>query len=531
MLVAGALPVLAFPAPNLEFLAWVGLIPGLLLMLASPTRREAAVRGWWFGTGYLLAAMYWLAPNLGPGLLLVAIVLGSLWSGVGLAVWATLRPPVTWMGAMAALAIVPSAWLVTEWLRSWQGFGGPWAVFGVSQWQHPAVLALAALGGVWLVSFALVTANTGVLIAMVARGLAPRLIGCAGALVAVAAGPAAFALTAPSPTPRQVTIALVQPGLNRAPAPRVAASERLTAGPGRNADLIVWGESSVGYDLDKNSRLRTRLQALSASVGAQILASQDAQDGAGAKSKVAVLIGPNGIDGQYVKTRLVPFGEYIPFRSELGWLAKISRAAPQNMAAGTGAQVLRATLRDGRQLSIGVLICFESAFPDMSRYDAIHGAQVIVYQTSDSTFQDSWALEQHASLGALRAAETGRPVVQAALTGDSAAFDERGRLVAWAGPADRGVVLASVRLPPASARTPFDRLGDYVPLTALAIVVLAAAFKLLRGRHRGGVRPPPARGLSQTRIAWADGRAADRSAPVPGVPDGHPGRGPAAGES
>ena len=78
-----------------------------------------------------------------------------------------------------------------------------------------------------------------------------------------------------------------------------------------------------------------------------------------------------------------------------------------------------------------MLICFESAFPDMSRVDARHGAQLIVYQTSDSTFQASWAPAQHASLGALRAAETGRPVVQAALTGVSAAFDAQGRLLAW----------------------------------------------------------------------------------------------------
>ena len=73
--------------------------------------------------------------------------------------------------AAAALLLVPSAWLVTEWLRSWQGLGGPWAVFGVSQWQHPVILALAAVGGVWLVTFALVAANTGILIAMAAPTL------------------------------------------------------------------------------------------------------------------------------------------------------------------------------------------------------------------------------------------------------------------------------------------------------------------------------------------------------------------------
>ena len=46
MLVCGALLVLAFPDANLEFLAWFGLVPGLLLMRAAPDGREAAVRGW-----------------------------------------------------------------------------------------------------------------------------------------------------------------------------------------------------------------------------------------------------------------------------------------------------------------------------------------------------------------------------------------------------------------------------------------------------------------------------------------------------
>jgi apolipoprotein N-acyltransferase len=522
-LLAGALPVLAFPAPNLEFLAWVGLVPGLMLMLAAPAWREAAVRGWWFGTGYLVAALYWLVPNLGPGLVLVAIVLGILWSGVGLAVWVTLHPRVTPARAAAALLLVPSAWLVTEVLRSWQGFGGSWAVLGVSQWQHPVVLALAAVGGVWLVSFALVAANAGILIAMAAPSLGLRLIGCSGALVAIGAGPAAFALTAPSPVTRSVTIALVQPGVIPGPSARVAASERLTAQPpAARADLIVWGESSVGYDLSEDPALLTRLQALSASVGAPVLASQDALIPTGAKSKMAVLIGSHGVEGRYVKSRLVPFGEYIPFRSELGWLTSISRAAPENMAAGAGAHVLHATLRGGQRLAFGPLICFESAFPDMSRYDANHGAQVLVYQTSDSTFQGSWALEQHASVGAVRAAETGRPVVQAALTGDSAAFDPRGRTLAWLEGDDRTATTVSLRLSPASAQTPFDRLGDYVPLTAVAIVVIAAAAGLARGRPGGRAghgltrhEGPPAR------IFWTGSHAPDQTSPVPGtrVPD------------
>jgi apolipoprotein N-acyltransferase len=105
---------------------------------------------------------------------------------------------------------------------------------------------------------------------------------------------------------------------------------------------------------------------------------------------------------------------------------------------------------------------------------------VIVYQTADSTFQGTWALAQHASLGALRAAETGRPVIHAALTGDSAAFDQRGRLLAWLGQSRQGVALARLALPPAPAMTPYDRLGDFVPLIAVAIALIFAAAGSVR---------------------------------------------------
>jgi len=508
MLLCGALLVLTFPAANLEFLAWFGLVPGLVLIVRSPSAREGAVRAWWLGAGYLIAALYWMAPEIGPAVLLVGAAFGVLWVPFGVAAQKLLRPPLSWPRALAALVVVPSCWLLTEWLRSWQALGGPWAVFGVSQWQHPAILALAAVGGVWLVSFALVLANVAIVLAIesvprvsaaVLPGSSGRLglvgLGVAAALASIGAGPLAFALTPPSPAVRQVTIVMVQPGVVGNNSLRAHASQTLTAELSRDgtidgvrADLIVWGESSINEDLTlpKNHALLTQFEALSAADGADLLVNQDTTVPGKGHEKWSVLVGPAGIRGIYVKTRLVPFGEYIPFRQQLGWLTKISKAASSNMIPGTGAHLLYATDRQGRPLPIGVLICFESAFPDMARVDTDQGAQLIVYQSATSTFQSTWGPDQHASLGAVRAAETGRPVLQAALTGDTVAYDARGRLLAWMGQDGHGVVTVRLGLPAASARTIYDRLGDVVPWVAVAVALAAALVMFANSRGLPG---------------------------------------------
>ena len=508
---AGGIPaIVLFPAPSLSYLAWLGLVPAMALFTRADTTKEAIARGWWFGAAYLIAMLYWMAPEIGPGLVLLGAVMGWMWSPFAVAVRRLLRPPVSWPRFAAAFIVVPSCWLIPEWIRSYQGLGGPWALYGASQWQHPAVLALAAVGGVWLVSVALVMANVAITAALGAafpaafapgtpgapaaapRRLALAAAGVAALVVAAGAGPLAFALTPPFPAARSITVAMVQPGVVNNPVQRVDASETLTAQlsqggslGGVRPDLIVWGESSIGEDLTlpSSSALLRQIEKLSAEDGAEILVSQDATPPGKGHEKWAVLVSPSGIKGIYVKTRLVPFGEYIPFRAQLGWLTSISKAAGSNMVPGDGAHLLHATDRAGRPLPIGVLVCFESAFPDMSRVDADLGAQLIVYQSEVSTFQGTWGPDQQASLAALRAAETGRPVVQAALTGDTVAFDARGRQQAWLDQSGHGVVTVRETLPAATARTFYDQAGDYVMWAGVVIAALAALVML--GRRRG----------------------------------------------
>jgi apolipoprotein N-acyltransferase len=529
---AGVPVILVFPGPSLSYLAWFALVPAMALFTRAETTKEAIARGWWFGAGYLIAMLYWMAPEIGPGLVLLGGVMGWMWSPFAVAVRRLLRPGVSWRRLAAAFIVVPSCWLIPEWMRSYQGLGGPWDLWGASQWQHPAVLALAAVGGVWLVSVALIMANVALVAvggalwpalflpsgparadspasatagntpagttADIPAGSVPRSLSRAVAgvvaFVAVAgSGPLAFALTPPFPAARQVSIAMVQPGVVNSPVARTDASLTLTSElstggtlGGTKPDLIVWGESSIPDDLTGTSAadraLLAQIESLSARDGAEILVNQDTTPPGKGHEKWAVLVSPTGIRGTYVKTRLVPFGEYIPFRQQLGWLTSISKAASSNMVPGPGAHLLNAVDRTGQPLPIGVLICFESAFPDMSRVDADKGAQLIVYQSSTSTFQGTWGPDQHASLAAIRAAETGRPVVQAALTGDTVAFDARGRQLIWLGQSSHGVATVKLELPAATARTFYDQAGDYVMWTGVAITVLAALVMLARRR-------------------------------------------------
>lgn len=385
-----------------------------------------------------------------------------------------------WPGRLlAAVVVVPSVWVAAEWVRSWQALGGPWALYGATQWRHPAVLGLASIGGVWLVTFVLVAVNTALAVAVTARSIPRSILAVLVAVLVAASGPLAYHPWT-TPSGRPLTVALVQPGVITGPGQRFAAEERITAALPR-ADLVVWGESSVGFDLRRRPDLVARLAALARTHG-PLLVNEDARDARGRISKSAVLIGPYGAEARYVKNRLVPFGEYIPLRTTLGWLTRISKAARQDRVPGTGVVVMHA----GDGVTFGPLICFESTFPDLSRTLARRGAKVIVYESATSTFQGSWAPPQHASLGAVRAAETGRPVVQAALTGVSAAYDPRGRRMAWLDTSRRGSVV--VRIQPSAGRTPYDRFGDYVPWLAAAVTAGAGLWAWRGTRLRKVIR-------------------------------------------
>lgn len=489
-LVAGGVPVFAFPEPSWWWSAWVALVPWLLLVRAAPDRRDAAWRGLAGGTGFVITMHHWLAPNLGPFMLPLGVLLGVLWLPWGILTWYLLRPrdgadpPVG-----AALLLVPSGWVVIEALRSWQSLGGPWALLGASQWNQPATLAPAAIGGVWLVGFLVVLVNVAITIAAT-RGFSrhARQVAVGTALAAIAAGPIYHVLRADPPDRRDVKVAAVQPGVIHDPVRRFDEGERLTAElAGDDLDLVVWGESSVGFDLYREPDLVARLGALAATVGADILVNVDARRGGGGILKSSVLVTPEGLDGRYDKMRLVPFGEYVPLRFALGWASRITEAAGEDRRRGE-----ELVLMESAGIDLGPLVCFESAFPDLTRHQTNGGAELLVVQSATSTFQGSWAPEQHASLAAVRAVETGRPMLHATQTGETAAFDPRGDRLAKLSTDVQGTVTVDFTL--VGGRTLYDRFGEWVPaaaFTALALAGLRAGLRSAKTPAATGEVPAP----------------------------------------
>ncbi|EGX56990.1 apolipoprotein N-acyltransferase [Streptomyces zinciresistens K42] len=489
---AGALPVLAFPQPSLWWLAYGALVPWIALLRSAPTAGRALKDGWWGGFGFMLAMHHWLLPNLHVFTFVIAALLGALWAPWGWLVRRLLGGEPSAGRLAVAVLVVPSGWLLIELVRSWQGLGGPWGVLGASQWEVAPALRLASVGGVWLISYLVVTVNVCLAVLVtIRRSRVPAVAG----LTATAVATSAAWVWSPRPEVRErVRIAVVQPGVfsgPNAPQRRFDREERLTRElAGRDPDLIVWGESSVGFDLEDRPDIARRLTALSRATGADLLVNVDARrsDRPGIY-KSSVLVGPDGPTGpRYDKMRLVPFGEYIPFRPLLGWATSVGKAAAENRRQGTRQVMMRTT----QGLRFGPMICFESAFPDMSRNLAEDGAQVLVAQSATSTFQQSWAPEQHASLAALRAAETGRPMVHSTLTGVSAVYGPSGERI---GPRLGTSASASAvyEAPVADGVTPYVRFGDWPLRMALLIVAawcVAEGLRIMRPRFR---RPAPER--------------------------------------
>lgn len=145
--------------------------------------------------------------------------------------------------------------------------------------------------------------------------------------------------------------------------------------------------------------------------------------------------------GRYDKRHLVPFGEYLPLNGTLEWLREIFPTAGDFLPGAPDNIVLRA---DG--LRIGVLICFESIFPEMSAEMTRSGARILSVITNDAWFGKTGAPYQHEAMSVFRAIETRRWLLMSANTGVSSIFTPWGERVGQTGLFKPGYLVGNAHL-------------------------------------------------------------------------------------
>ncbi len=492
LLSAGAY-CLAFPPWNVSAVAWVALVP-LLLALRGVSRRRAVGLGFLWGTATLSGIGYWVPGALSYyweqpywfGFLFalgVAVVfMGSYFALFG-AAYARLVP--RW-SAWALPPLVAALYVTAELARANLLTGHPWLLLGYALVPHPALIQLAELGGVYLLSFAVALANAFVAEALWRRR-APFAL-AAAAVILLAAGYGTLRLRAPLPTAPEVPLMVVQGNVDLGAqwkeefhAEGLGQYLQLTIDGARrfHPTLVVWPESAVTFFLDDEPTYAQLIGSVLRDIGADLVVGGPRTDGTPPRFYNAAFYVERGgrIAGHYDKVHLLPFAEYFPLRT-----IELLRRKFERVRYFTPADA--PALLHTRSGDVATLICFEAIFPDVVRRTAA-GASLMMNLSNDGWFGPTGGAEQHLTMVAVRAVESRLWVVRATTTGISAIIDPYGRITARA-PLFTAATL-DARVVPMQVTTLYERIGDVFAW----LCVVATMIALLRGRAE---RSPSAAG-------------------------------------
>jgi apolipoprotein N-acyltransferase len=480
---SGVLVGLAFPPVDAGVLVLIALVPLLWVWReASPGR--AALAGFVFGLTSFGIVLEW--SRYFGAVAVVPLVAGeaAFVAGAGalVALYASrgLRSP--WL--------VAAVWVVVEALRATFPFGGlPWGQLGVGLHDLPWARALASVGGVPLVSFVVVACNgllVDLAVALRERRTRAGVLAAAGVFALVTAtvvvdvtrfsptstGRVRFALLQGNDQNRRLTDAEIRSDylLRR----HLDLADRL----GGRYDLVVFPESSLERDPTTNRDVRNALLGVARTRDAVVLANARVPTRTGGLANANLAYTPDGrLQGIYAKQHLVPFGEYVPWRDQLSFIGELEQV-PYDYVPGDRRVLFRA---GGRPF--GSVICFESAFAPLVRDFVRDGAELLVVSTNNRSYRRSGLAEQHVALSQMRAAETGRPVLHASISGISGVVDPDGDVHDTSELFVNKVTTGAVET--TTGETIYVRFGDWVVLACgLALVALG----LVAVRRRRGPR-------------------------------------------
>lgn len=494
---------LAFPPIAARVLAWIALVPLLVAIRgASPARRLALgalwtlLSGWGVGTWMPGAVAGYFDQPLAVGLGLFLLVTALMAAPYYMAFTAAYEPLARGAGAAAPL-LVGAAWAAAELARGRLLNGtllyvgnSPWATFGYSQAGILPVIQIAAVTGVYGISFVLACVNAAVAEVVWKRvrrrPVGPREwrgLGVAAGTLGLVLGFGAHALRSETGAPAPagaVPIAIAQANLS-------GAARWDTGGPARTLDvylrltldafargrpaIVFWPEAALTFFLESEDLYRRLIGATLHRYDAELVLGAPraaGPEGSAPYANSVYLMSSDGtLRARYDKQYLLPFMEYLPLRLDM---ARRRFGRIREFSPGGTAPPLPT-----RAGPAGVLICNEALLPQVATRRVAEGSAYLLNPSNDSWVPDAGFARQQFDIAALRAVEQRAYLVRASDSGPSGVVDPLGRVVAATAPLTRDVLLATIA--PTTGRSLYGRVGDAFG----GLCVLATALALLRG--------------------------------------------------
>jgi len=432
---------LSKPTGPWPVLTWCVLVPALIVMRGMPASYCAGVL-FTSMLGVYFIALKWfvnaIAEFTGVGLVGSYILLGLLCSYL-------------------ALPYALSGWLVGRfsWLKSPAGafyisalivLLGVWipmpvqGSFAHSFYQQAERIQLAELGGAPAVLFVILLVNVFFAqgVSLVRRRRAAALAYFAGAtsavlLVSLYGQIRLQAIQVDRTDSETVLVGIVQPYLKRDDTnDSLYAMTRALVDMHPNIDLLVWPEISNAFSYADNRTDRRAVGRLIRQLEKPLVLVSGYDYGPGSRSNAHnaryfntshALNAQGKLVASYSKQKLVPFFEYLPYESALGflrtWLPGVLRYAP-------GTQTTPFVMND--RVTVAPLICYEATFPGLVDGFVTQGSNLLINLTNDYWLGDTIGSEYHLALAVFRSIETRLSLVRVANSGISGLVHASGEI-------------------------------------------------------------------------------------------------------
>jgi len=432
---------ISFPNVDLFFVAWIGLVPLLVVVARRPAPIRAFMLGWLTGSVFFYSTCYWLTYSmihyggLPAPLAYLLLVPGSLVVGLFPGLFAALVSLVVRRWGYQGLAVAPFIWAACEWFRL--GVSGQlWNALGYSQAYHPSLIQSASWGGVYAISFLVIAVNVAVTLPLLIKGWKTLILSISIVLVVGIIIGTSFTRalrTLPSWDNGFVNVVAVQPNVPMTMVKSTTETQELLdrhlsmstkALQSLNNDslprLVIWPESPMNFTYGSDRTLQSVIARFAKENRTSVLLnSLERAPGDGGYNS-AVLINEEGRQiAQYDKIRLMPFGEYVPLPQWLG--GSLISGIVGDFTPGS-----RYVLMPIANHQSGVFICIESAYPSIARMLTKEGAEVLINISNDGYLGPTAVMRQHLANTVFRAVENGRPLLRVTNTGISAYISASG---------------------------------------------------------------------------------------------------------